>query len=84
MSFDDSDVPEPRHPYAAPGLPYPRILVKVSGEALMGSEPFGLHPPTVALREAALSGDAELARAADKLWGSRESGSPESGMGNGE
>ncbi|GGF83841.1 uridylate kinase [Azorhizobium oxalatiphilum] len=29
-------------------LPYPRILVKVSGEALMGSEPFGLHPPTVA------------------------------------
>ena len=43
-----------------------------------------LHPPTVALREAALSGDAELARAADKLWGSRESGSPESGMGNGE
>ena len=39
-------------PYPAPGtasdLPYPRILVKVSGEALMGSEPFGLHPPTVA------------------------------------
>ncbi len=32
-----------------------------------------LHPPTAALREAALSGDAELARAADKLW-SRESG----------
>ncbi|OYX82901.1 MAG: UMP kinase [Azorhizobium sp. 35-67-5] len=31
-----------------PDLPYPRILVKVSGEALMGSEPFGLHPPTVA------------------------------------
>ncbi|TCT02898.1 UMP kinase [Aquabacter spiritensis] len=29
-------------------LPYPRILVKVSGEALMGSEPFGLHTPTVA------------------------------------
>lgn len=29
-------------------LPYARILVKVSGEALMGSEPFGLHPPTVA------------------------------------
>ncbi|MGU3494067.1 UMP kinase [Xanthobacteraceae bacterium A53D] len=29
-------------------LPYPRILVKVSGEALMGTEPFGLHPPTVA------------------------------------
>lgn len=27
-----------------------------------------LHPPTAALREAALSGDAELARAADKLF----------------
>ena len=29
-------------------LPYPRILIKVSGEALMDPEPFGLHPPTVA------------------------------------
>ena len=37
-----------------------------------------LHPPTAALREAALSGDAELARAADKLWGG------EWGNGNGE
>ncbi|HWU71076.1 MAG TPA: hypothetical protein VN017_06950, partial [Pseudoxanthomonas sp.] len=27
-----------------------------------------LHPPTAALREAALSGDAELARAAEKLF----------------
>ena len=27
-----------------------------------------LHPPTAALREAALSGDAELARAADRLF----------------
>ena len=45
---DDSDFPEPPVPFAASGLPYPRILVKVSGEALMGSEPFGLHPPTVA------------------------------------
>ncbi len=35
-------------PVAASELPYPRILVKVSGEALMGPEPFGLHPPTVA------------------------------------
>ncbi len=42
-----------------------------------------LHPPTAALREAALSGDAELARAADKLWG-RESDNRESGMKNGE
>jgi len=27
---------------------YRRVLVKVSGEALMGGEPFGLHPPTLA------------------------------------
>ena len=27
-----------------------------------------LHPPTAALREAALTGDAELARAADRLF----------------
>ncbi|MCK0195647.1 UMP kinase [Ancylobacter sp. 6x-1] len=29
-------------------LAYRRVLVKVSGEALMGDEPFGLHWPTVA------------------------------------
>jgi uridylate kinase len=27
---------------------YRRVLVKVSGEALMGGAPFGLHPPTLA------------------------------------
>lgn len=27
-----------------------------------------LHPPTAALREAALNGDADLARAADRLF----------------
>ncbi|MEM7545330.1 MAG: UMP kinase [Pseudomonadota bacterium] len=27
---------------------YPRILMKISGEALMGDQGFGLHPPTVA------------------------------------
>ena len=26
---------------------YKRMLLKLSGEALMGSEPFGLHPPTL-------------------------------------
>ncbi|HZV37430.1 MAG TPA: hypothetical protein VFF96_01645, partial [Pseudoxanthomonas sp.] len=31
-----------------------------------------LHPPTAALREAALSGDAELARAAEKLFAGSE------------
>ena len=26
---------------------YKRILLKISGEALMGPQQFGLHPPTV-------------------------------------
>ena len=26
---------------------YPRVLIKLSGEALMGDQGFGLHPPTV-------------------------------------
>ncbi len=26
---------------------YPRVLLKISGEALMGDQSFGLHPPTV-------------------------------------
>lgn len=46
-SDHDDDQPNPT-PVPASDLPYPRILVKVSGEALMGPEPFGLHPPTVA------------------------------------
>ena len=28
-------------------LPYKRVLLKVSGEALMGPEPFGLHEATL-------------------------------------
>ncbi|MEO1919128.1 MAG: UMP kinase, partial [Paracoccaceae bacterium] len=27
--------------------PYSRVLLKISGEALMGDQQFGLHPPTV-------------------------------------
>ena len=27
--------------------PYKRVLLKISGEALMGDQQFGLHPPTV-------------------------------------
>ena len=27
---------------------YSRVLMKISGEALMGDQGFGLHPPTVA------------------------------------
>ncbi|SFI80140.1 UMP kinase [Albimonas pacifica] len=34
-------------PTPAPLL-YPRVLLKISGEALMGDTSFGLHPPTVA------------------------------------
>lgn len=34
-------------PTPAPLL-YPRVLLKISGEALMGDQGFGLHPPTVA------------------------------------
>ncbi len=39
-------------------LKYKRVLLKMSGEALMGDEPFGLHMPTVE-RYANLIGDAQ-------------------------
>ena len=39
MSEDDSDRGSPR---------YSRVLLKISGEALMGDQRFGLHTPTVA------------------------------------
>ncbi len=32
---------------AQPRPVYPRVLLKISGEALMGDQGFGLHPPTV-------------------------------------
>lgn len=31
----------------ATGVQFPRVLLKISGEALMGDQGFGLHPPTV-------------------------------------
>ena len=31
-----------------PKVTYKRVLLKISGEALMGDQGFGLHPPTVA------------------------------------
>ncbi|ALI54465.1 UMP kinase [Celeribacter marinus] len=34
---------EPDHP----SIKYKRVLLKISGEALMGDQGFGLHPPTV-------------------------------------
>ena len=30
-----------------PATKYKRVLLKISGEALMGSQGYGLHPPTV-------------------------------------
>ncbi|MEM6374955.1 MAG: UMP kinase [Pseudomonadota bacterium] len=32
---------------ASPSAKYKRVLLKISGEALMGDQSFGLHPPTV-------------------------------------
>lgn len=46
-AMDDSEWAAGEVGQEHPALPFPRVLVKVSGEALMGPEPFGLHPPTV-------------------------------------
>ena len=32
---------------ADPAPAYKRVMLKISGEALMGDQGFGLHPPTV-------------------------------------
>ena len=32
---------------SAPPTMYRRVLLKISGEALMGDQGYGLHPPTV-------------------------------------
>jgi len=46
---------------AAPAKPlFNRVVVKLSGEALMGPEPFGLHAPTIARIAADLKAAAEL------------------------
>ncbi len=34
-------------PTLDPGAKYSRVMLKISGEALMGDQGFGLHPPTV-------------------------------------
>lgn len=31
-----------------PATKYSRVMLKISGEALMGDQGYGLHPPTVA------------------------------------
>ncbi len=32
----------------AAGVKHSRVMLKISGEALMGDQGYGLHPPTVA------------------------------------
>jgi uridylate kinase len=32
---------------ASAGVRYSRVMLKISGEALMGDQGYGLHPPTV-------------------------------------
>jgi len=34
-------------PDATSAIAYSRVMLKISGEALMGDQGFGLHPPTV-------------------------------------
>ncbi len=36
----------------APATKYKRVMLKISGEALMGDQGYGLHPPTVAAHRA--------------------------------
>ncbi len=38
---------EPSRIVKAADVPYRRVMLKISGEALMGPQAFGLHPPTV-------------------------------------
>ncbi len=35
------------HPSPETGVTYQRVMLKISGEALMGDQGYGLHPPTV-------------------------------------
>ncbi|NIZ14862.1 UMP kinase [Phaeobacter sp. HF9A] len=37
----------PEQPDVSPAATYNRVMLKISGEALMGTQGFGLHPPTV-------------------------------------
>ena len=48
--MDDDGATEPLDRPATPpaGTPYRRVMLKISGEALMGDQGYGLHPPTVA------------------------------------
>ncbi|MFH7422763.1 hypothetical protein RA276_29700, partial [Pseudomonas syringae pv. tagetis] len=48
MTDTDLTIPAPSHPTTSPGVSYDRVMLKISGEALMGDQGYGLHPPTVA------------------------------------
>jgi uridylate kinase len=45
---DDDEAPFPGKPPLAPGVKYRRILLKLSGEALMGQGEYGIDPNTLA------------------------------------
>ena len=44
----DDDDERPARPPLAPGVKYRRVLLKLSGEALMGTAGYGIHPTTLA------------------------------------
>ena len=43
------------NPTKTPGS-YSRVMLKISGEALMGDQGYGLHPPTVARTSGGVGG----------------------------
>ncbi|SHL75549.1 uridylate kinase [Paracoccus solventivorans] len=46
--MNDTPSKTPDQPADQPAASYKRVMLKISGEALMGDQGYGLHPPTVA------------------------------------
>ncbi|HHW35678.1 MAG TPA: UMP kinase [Paracoccus solventivorans] len=46
--MNDTTSKTPDQPADQPAASYERVMLKISGEALMGDQGYGLHPPTVA------------------------------------
>lgn len=46
--MNDTASKTPDQPADQPAASYKRVMLKISGEALMGDQGYGLHPPTVA------------------------------------
>lgn len=46
--MNDTSSKTPGQPADQPAASYKRVMLKISGEALMGDQGYGLHPPTVA------------------------------------